>query len=149
MNEAIIKPFSIDQTQDVITLLQAQLDEHSIDSSSDALTGVLRTLSEQPQYGFILTAVCGGSLVGVAYVSTLLSLEHGGWSGWLEEFYVLPEYRGRGLGTQLLTAAITAATERGFAALDLEVDTGHQRVVSLYVRHGFTPVHRTRHVRRA
>ena len=85
--------------------------------------------------------------MGVAYASNILSLEHGGWSGWLEELYVLPEWRNNGIGTRLLDAVIAGAIERGWIALDLEVDVGHQRVVSLYASRDFQPLPRTRFVR--
>jgi ribosomal protein S18 acetylase RimI-like enzyme len=74
-------------------------------------------------------------------------LEHGGWSGWLEELYVLPEWRGQGAGTALLAAVIVAATERGWKALDLEVDSNHERVLSLYARYEFQAMSRSRFVR--
>lgn len=148
MNEISIKPFEMAQVAPVVSLFQAQLREHNITSSSDALTAALRTLSTLPQYGFLLTALSGGLPVGVAYAACILSLEHGGWSGWLEEFYVLPEWRGRGVGSLLLAGVVAAATGRGWSALDLEVDSAHQRVISLYARNGFQPVSRTRFVRR-
>jgi GNAT superfamily N-acetyltransferase len=76
-----------------------------------------------------------GNPVGVAYASCLLSLEHGGFSGWLEELYVLPEWRGRGIGSCLIAEVITRAKELGWRAIDLEVDVGHQRAISLYTRY--------------
>jgi maltose/maltodextrin transport system permease protein len=48
----------------------------------------------------------GGS-IGVAYASSLLSLEHGGVSGWLEELYVLPQWRGLGIGSRLIAEVVT------------------------------------------
>ena len=128
-------------------LFEAQLREHGINSSLDTLITTLRLLDSQPEYGFVLIATYEGLTVGVAYASSILSLEHGGWSGWLEELYVLPAWRSNGLGTQLLDAVIAAASERGWVALDLEVDVGHQRVVSLYASRDFQPVPRTRFVR--
>ena len=129
-------------------LFEAQLREHGIDSTVEGLVAVLRAVGEQPQHGFILSATCDGVLVGVAYAACILSLEHSGWAGWLEELYVLPEWRGRGAGSQLLDAVIAGAKERGWIALDLEVDTRHQRVISLYARRDFQPVARSRFVRR-
>jgi GNAT superfamily N-acetyltransferase len=87
-----------------------------------------------------------GRAVGVAYASTILTLEHGV-SGWLEELYVLPEWRGKGLGSRLLDAVITHAERLGWRALDLEVDANHQRVIPLYTRHHFQPRSRTRFYR--
>jgi ribosomal protein S18 acetylase RimI-like enzyme len=85
-----------------------------------------------------------GNPVGVAYASCLLSLEHGGFSGWLEELYVLPEWRGRGIGSCLIAEVITRAKELGWRAIDLEVDVGHQLAISLYTRYQFQPHFRSR-----
>ena len=147
MNEISIQPFDLAELAPLVSLFDAQLREHDIATSPDALAAVLRTLSAHPQHGFLLTASHNGLPIGVAYASSILSLEHGGWSGWLEEFYVLPEWRGRGVGSLLLAAVIAAATDRGWPALDIEVDATHARVVSLYTRHDFQPVSRTRFVR--
>ena len=129
-------------------LFEAQIGEHGINTSVDALVAVLRMVNDQPEYGFVLTATYDGSIVSVAYATSLLSLEHGGWSGWLEELYVLLEWRGNGLGSCLLDAVIAGAIERGWIALDLEVDIAHQRVVSLYASRDFQQVSRSRFVRR-
>ena len=148
MSEPLIAPATPDQFPSMAALFEAQLREHAIESTADGLVAVLRTVGEQPQYGFILCATCDEVLVGVAYAACILSLEHSGRSGWLEELYVLPEWRGRGVGSQLLDAVIAGAYERGWIALDLEVDSGHQRVISLYARREFQPVPRSRFVRR-
>jgi GNAT superfamily N-acetyltransferase len=142
-----IEPIRDEKVASLAPLFEAQLREHGISSSLDALTSVLRTVSEQSQHGFVLSATCDGTLVGVAYAARILSLEHGGWSGWLEELYVLPEWRGQGAGTELLAAVIVAATERGWKALDLEVDSNHQRVLRLYARHEFQAMSRSRFAR--
>lgn len=145
-NEIRINPFNVAELAALVSLFEAQLREHDIPSSPESLAAVLRTLSLQPQHGLILTASHQDSLVGVAYAASILSMEHGGWSGWLEEFYVLPAWRGQGVGSRLLAAVIAAAKERHWPALDLEVDSSHTRVVSLYTRNNFRSVSRARFV---
>lgn len=54
-------------------------------------------------------------------------------------FAVLPEYRGRGIGSQLLALFTAAARERGAARLLLEMRRGNP-AEGLYLRHGFTPI---------
>jgi ribosomal protein S18 acetylase RimI-like enzyme len=147
MPQPIISPATPDQFSAMAALFEAQLQEHAIDSSVDAIIATLRLVDQQPEYGCVITATVDGLVVGVAYASTILSLEHGGWSGWLEELYVLPEWRSQGVGTQLLDAIMTIADDRGWVALDLEVDNNHQRVISLYASRNFQPVPRTRFVR--
>src|SRR5262249_18368065 len=73
------------QTLDaVIGLFEAQLQEHGITTSSGALRMVAQTVIADRRYGFMLVARSpDGDPIGVAYASALLSLEHGGVSGWL------------------------------------------------------------------
>jgi GNAT superfamily N-acetyltransferase len=132
----------------VAALFEMQLAEHDVRRSQGELVSGLKTLLSEPQQGFVLSAVSEGKPVGVAYAARILSLEHGGWSGWLDELYVLPPWRGQGVGSALLAAVVAGAIERGWAALDLEVDSSHRRVIPLYSRNRFQPVHRTRFVRR-
>ena len=95
--------------------------------------------------GFMLVVRApDGSPIGVAYASSLLSFEHGGASGWIEELYVLPQWRGRGSGSRLIAEVIARAKESGWRALDLEVEASHQRAISLYARHQFQPHSRSR-----
>jgi GNAT superfamily N-acetyltransferase len=148
MTEIAIKQLETQEVASVAALFEMQLAEHNVKRSQDELVAGLEKLLAEPQQGFVLSAVSDGKPVGVAYAARILSLEHGGWSGWLDELYVSPLWRGQGVGSALLAAVIAAATERGWAALDLEVDSNHRRVIPLYVRNRFQPVHRTRFVRR-
>jgi GNAT superfamily N-acetyltransferase len=106
---------------------------------------VIERVVADEELGFVLVAATKDrELVGVAFSSAFLGMEHGGVSGWLEELYVLPSWRRMGIGTRLVGEVIRIATARGWRALDLEVEADHLRVVSLYSRHGFLPHSRSR-----
>jgi GNAT superfamily N-acetyltransferase len=131
------------------TLLSAQLREHRISTSTKELRSGLGSIARDASRGFVLLAATDPrNIVGVAYVVSLVSLEHGGISGWLEEFYIAPAWRSQGIGSLLLAETIAAARRLGWKALDLEVDDQHFRAQSLYARHGFHPVARHRFCRR-
>lgn len=135
----------------VADLLASQLLEHDIPlarsgpppSIAHAVAGML----ERPERGFILLARTGGAIAGVAYVSFTWTLEKGGASCWLEELHVRPEFRERGVGTALLRAAMQRAATSGRLAMDLEVETGHERAARLYEREGFGAMRRSRYAR--
>jgi GNAT superfamily N-acetyltransferase len=131
----------------VTDLLMAQLHEHSIDTPRAAVRKAVDGVLADNGRGFVLLAEQGSSIVGVAYVSFTWTLEHGGKSAWLEELYVVPDERNRGIGRALLAAALQNASTAGCAAVDLEVDTTHARAGHLYAREGFTPLSRARWVR--
>jgi GNAT superfamily N-acetyltransferase len=88
-----------------------------------------------------------GRVVGVAYVAIILSAEHCGSVAWLEELYVRPDDRHRGIGTALVTSVLERAPKNGIVAVELEIDAGHNRVISLYQRLGFRRLERSRWVR--
>lgn len=142
-----IQPLVAGQIAAVAILFEMQLAEHGVARSQEELVSGLTTLLAEPGQGFVLVALAEEKPIGVAYVARILSLEHGGWSGWLDELYVLPLWREQGVGSALLSAAIAGATARAWESLDLEVDSNHQRVIPLYERNRFAPVHRTRFVR--
>jgi len=129
-------------------LLAEHLGEHGIEASAGALSSVLEKVVGDSARGFVLVAQDESRIVGVAYVATILSMEHGCLVGWLEELYVTPDLRSQGIGTALLTAILERASRMDILAIDLEVDSGHRRAESLYRKFGFRPLDRSRWVRK-
>ena len=118
-----------------------------VEASTERLARVLEDVAADIARGFLMLARDGGRIVGVAYVATILSAEHCGPVAWLEELYVTPDYRHRGIGTALVTAVLEKAQKAGIVAVDLEIDLDHNRVISLYERLGFRRLERSRWVR--
>ena len=141
-------PATVDHLGDIVRLLAIQLSEHQIDLDSGRLAAAVRGVLEDPALGFFMVLQVDARIVGAAYVSFIWALEHGGHSAWLEEIFIDPACRERGLGTRFLQAVIAECEARGCAALDLEIDAGHERARSLYRRHGFEELPRRRLVRR-
>ncbi len=128
----------------VVGLLVAQMREHRFPSNSERLSQIVARVLSDEQYGFFLVARMDSHLIGVAYVAMILSVEHGGPVGWLEELYVTPEHREQGVGSALLSGVLERARELGLVAIDLEVDVEHRRAESLYTRFGFRNLPRSR-----
>ncbi len=135
------------ELESVLELLSLQLQENSVPVSREHLRPATLQMLERPELGRILVATRGNRLVGLAVLSFLWTLEHGGATTWLDELYVDPHERGDGLGTRLLEAAMTIARARGCRALDLEVEPGHESAVRLYERMGFCRLPRERWMR--
>jgi GNAT superfamily N-acetyltransferase len=128
----------------VLHLLVDQLRDHDIATPEADLARVVDVLLVRPHRGRFLLALEGDRAVGLAAVSFGFPMEHGGRGAWLEELYVVPAARGRGLGERLLRAALELAAADGAVAIDLEIERGHERVESLYRRAGFEPLARAR-----
>jgi ribosomal protein S18 acetylase RimI-like enzyme len=63
--------------------------------------------------------------------------------GTIENLYVRPPYRNRGVGSDLLAAATTALESRGVDAITLDVLAANEAARRFYRRHGYEP-HRVR-----
>jgi len=105
-------------------------------------------LIEMPERGALLLASDADEPVGLAVVGYTWTLEHGGLVAWLDELYVVPARRGKGLGGTLLARAVEHSTGAGCTAIELEVDAEHRRAENLYRRAGFEPLARSRWSRR-
>src|SRR5207245_8688855 len=118
-------------------LLVDQLGEHGVEASTERLARVLEDVAADIARGFLMLARDSGRIVGVAYVATILSAEHCGPVAWLEELYVTPDYRHRGIGTALVTAVLEKAPRAGIVAVALGIGGAHDCVVPLYEWHGY------------
>lgn len=131
----------------IVQLLQGQFEEHEIPSTNEGLAKAVGGMLEDPARGDILLARLDGRPVGVAVLAYSWTLEHGGLSCWLDELYVEPALRSKGIGRALLHFAIEHLKGRGAAAIDLEVVEGHERAANLYAREGFRRRDRVRWMR--
>jgi len=128
-----------------LPLLEAQYREHRIEMKGAPLRRALRGLFGGK--GIALLAWERAAPVGVAILSFSHQLERGGATAWLDELYVEPERRGRGVGRALLRRALREARKEGCESVHLEVVRGHDRAARLYVREGFQRLPRTRYLR--
>lgn len=87
--------------------------------------------------GAIWVAEVAGALVGYLIVVLVMSVEHKGLMAEIDEFFVLPEARSRGIGAALLTAAEHALVQRGCVRLQLQLGRGNARARTFYERRGY------------
>lgn len=78
----------------------------------------------------------GSTPVGYAVVTISFSVESGGRDGFLDEVYLIPRVRNRGLGRQLLDLIDGEARALGLNRLYLEVEH-HNPAIRLYRRAGY------------
>jgi len=99
---------------------------------------VLKELLEGPAArGSIWVAESQGTLAGYLIVVLVMSVEHQGLMGEIDELFVLPESRGHGVGARLLAAAEAELAQRGCVRLQLQLAIGNRPARSFYERLGF------------
>jgi ribosomal protein S18 acetylase RimI-like enzyme len=121
----------------VVRLIMAQLREHEQVVSPETLARSCERILKDSAQGRFFLARDAHVAVGVAFLSFAWPLEVCDKVGWLEELYVVPEYRDRGIGRSLVVRVEEDARAEGCATLDLEVQASHQRAANLYNRLGF------------
>jgi|GEM_PF-587297 len=99
---------------------------------------VLQRLLAEPRLGAIWVAESDARLVGYLIAVLVLSVEHHGFMGEIDEFFVIPEARASGIGTQLLAAAETALAARGCVRLQLQLGVANSAARAFYQRRGYT-----------
>jgi len=78
----------------------------------------------------------GDTLLGYALFYPVFGSFRARWRLWLEDLYVVPEARGRGVGAQLLAELCRLAAERDFFAVDWEVLDWNEPSLEFYRRLG-------------
>lgn len=106
-------------------------------------TTAVRDLIKSKSRGAVWVIESGGVAIGYAIVCCGFSVEYGGVTGFVDEFYIAPSHRSRGIGTETLEFLKREAAARGWVALLLEVVRGNRRAGALYRRAGFADTGRT------
>lgn len=77
--------------------------------------------------------------IGYIVITFGWSVEFGGLDGIVDELYIRPGVRGRGIASEALTALPRALAGAGLRAIHLEVDKNNAAAIKLYRRAGFAP----------
>jgi ribosomal protein S18 acetylase RimI-like enzyme len=86
----------------------------------------------------VVALLAGDPPVGVALLTFRPSVWTGAPIATLEDFYVVPQQRGRGHGRSLLREALGVARQRGAASVGLYTGEGDAAARALYAAQGFT-----------
>ncbi|MGE0422309.1 MAG: GNAT family N-acetyltransferase [Reyranellaceae bacterium] len=97
----------------------------------------LRLILDDPRVGVILVARDDAQVVGMVNLLFTVSTALGTRAMLLEDMIVRPDHRGRGVGLQLIEAAIARATAEGCARITLLTDEDNNQAQWFYGRAGF------------
>lgn len=88
--------------------------------------------------GEVIALLAGDPAIAVALLTLRPNVWYEGPVALLDELYVAPELRGRGVGSALLMAAEAMTRERGGELLEINVDGDDIDARRFYERHGYT-----------
>ncbi|MEI6946284.1 GNAT family N-acetyltransferase [Paraflavisolibacter sp. H34] len=97
----------------------------------------LQLFVRNPELGRLWLLLWGEEVIGYAALTFCFSFEFGGKTAFLDELYLVPECRGKGLGKQAVAFVCRQARKEGVQAVHLEVELHNGPGRRLYGRVGF------------
>jgi predicted N-acetyltransferase YhbS len=98
---------------ELVALMAAFYAESNFPLPPSSATRAFEALLAQPHLGAVWLAEYDGAVVAHVVLTIGFGMEYGGLRGVVDDLYVRPMMRGRGVGGRLLTAVRAAATEQG------------------------------------
>ncbi|WP_280442747.1 GNAT family N-acetyltransferase [Nocardia brasiliensis] len=134
---ARVEVATVDSADLIVGLTREFYDSEDYPFDSRAVYSAVVQLLEAPDLGQIWLVHARARPVGYATVTYGFSIEFGGKFALLDELYIRPVFRSRGLGRHALYVLLDEYSGRGFGTLRLEVEHRNGRALDLYSRLGF------------
>ena len=134
------KKIRLASDQDVANLLPLVSAYHHferLNTSEPERESAVRRLLSNSEFGRIWLIFCDEKLSGYIVICRGFSIEFNGFDAFVDEFYLVPEIRGKGVGTWVLGVIKQKAKEFDVNALHLEVARNNSGARNLYVKAGF------------
>ena len=132
-----LRPVRHGELPELLDMLRRFYVEDRIPLDEPRVRRGLEQLLADAALGAVLFAEAEGERVGYLVLGWCFSIEQGGRHVLVDELYLEPAARGRGLGAALLAAACDWARGQGAEVARLEVNRHNPRAKALYLRHGF------------
>ncbi|MGR3547697.1 MAG: GNAT family N-acetyltransferase [Roseovarius sp.] len=133
---SLARPDDLDR---LLPLVAAFHDEAGIVQSDTARRAALLPMLEGSPHGVTYLIGPGRAPIGYIVISFGWSVEFGGLDGYVDEFYIRPGVRGRGIGSEVMVSLPKALAGAGLKALHLEVRRDNDKVRALYRKLRFEP----------
>lgn len=131
----LAKPEHLDK---LLGLCAAFHTEEGILQTDEARHAALLPLLDGSPYGVVYLIGPPKSPIGYIVICFGWSVEFGGLDAIVDELYIRPGVRGRGVATEALISVPNALSAVGLRAIHLEVDRTNAAAIKLYQRAGFT-----------
>jgi GNAT superfamily N-acetyltransferase len=133
-----IEPATLEDLPSLVQLLMdlfAQESDFRPDYNSQ-LRG-LRLILEQPSRGRILVLRSANQIIGMINLLFTISTAEGGFVILLEDLIIHKDFRGQGLGGELLKYAMEYAKQKDFLRITLLTDRVSEESLAFFEKHGF------------
>ena len=131
-----IRPARDDEVEEMLPLIRAYCAFYETEPDDEGLRTMFHTLINEPDQGAIFIARDGERAVGFASVDWKWSSLKAARVGFLEDLFVDPETRGKGIADALIAACAGRCRELGMPALLWETQPDNHRAQKVYDRTG-------------
>jgi GNAT superfamily N-acetyltransferase len=135
--QAEIKIGSIADLEILLPLVGEFHEFEELQMTADLRKSSLATLLLNPNLGGVWLIYWDRQVVGYIAVCVGYSIQFGGKDAFIDEFYIRPEFRGKGIGRQTLESIKIAATDLDIRSIHLEVARTNTNAHRLYDRAKF------------
>jgi GNAT superfamily N-acetyltransferase len=132
----LAKPEDLDRVVKLVADFHA---EEEIEQDDATRRAAVLPLLEGSPHGAIYLVGPARAPIGYVAISFGWSIELGGMDGIVDEVFIRPSVRGRGIGSELLMSLPRALAGAGLKALHLEVDREAEKTIRLYEKLHFRP----------
>lgn len=134
----VIRDAEVEEIADLMPLMRAYSDFYEAEPSDDGLRDFAETMITDPRWGCLLVAREGGRAVGFAALAWKWSSLRGSLIGYLDDLFVDPESRGKGVADALISLCAERALDNGATALVWLTADDNQIAQKVYDRLGGT-----------
>jgi GNAT superfamily N-acetyltransferase len=131
-----IRPAREDEVEEMLPLIRAYCEFYETEPNDAGIREMFKTLITDPSQGAIFIALDDGSAVGFATLDWKWSSLKGARIGYLEDLYVDPEARGKGIADALITVCAERCRELGMPAMAWQTAPDNLRAQQVYNRTG-------------
>jgi GNAT superfamily N-acetyltransferase len=120
----------------MLPLIRAYCEFYETEPDDDGLREMFRTLVAEPSQGAVFIARDGGRAVGFATLDWKWSSLKAARIGYLEDLFVDPEARGKGIADALIETCADRCRELGMPAMEWATAPDNHRAQKVYDRTG-------------
>lgn len=137
MQPHVVRLATLTDIDSLVRLMQQFYAESNLSISEHAASRAFEALLDDSRLGQAWMIEYDGHEAGFVVLTVSYSMEYAGLRGFVDDFYVSPPYRRRGLGHAALEEVKRACRRRGVRALVVEAGPDNEAAMSAYRSVGF------------
>jgi ribosomal protein S18 acetylase RimI-like enzyme len=136
-----------DDWNEILTMARAFHAEDGHPMSAKAEESLKKAFEPSP-YVQVFVIRENGVIAGYGILCYSWSIEFGGMTSYLDDFYMKPDFRGRGLGTMAMEAFEDMSRAKGCCIFHLETEAANTKAKAFYLERGMEDTGRSLLIRK-